>query len=159
MNMWRHYLKNETFLQVYVSPLIKGYTMSLDYFENLTYIFATSTSMLLNAYTTLVLQKKSWGYNVIYIYLCMQLNYFLVGKRNNNPPKLGSSHFLEDWTTFSSRSHLLPERSHDTLIRSHFLTCGIGIDLLYNSISTWIICPSKNEQEECQSLTVLISLT
>lgn len=58
-------------LQVYVSPLIKGYTTSLDYFDNLTYIFATSNSMLLNAYTTLVLQKKILRLQCyIYIYAC-----------------------------------------------------------------------------------------
>lgn len=31
-----------------------------------------------------------------------------------NPPKPGSGHFFEDSATFSSRLHLLPEKSHDT---------------------------------------------
>lgn len=35
-----------------------------------------------------------------------------------NPPKPGSGHFFEDSATFSSRLHLLPEKSHDTHVRA-----------------------------------------
>lgn len=53
--------------------------------------------------------------------------YFL----QKNPPKPGSGHFFEDSATFSSRLHLLPEKSHDT----HVSAC----QQLFFFIAFWLL--------------------
>ena len=62
--------------------------------------------------------------------------YFL----QKNPPKPGSGHFFEDSATFSSRLHLLPEKSHDTQVSACQQLCFLYSLLAFELLPDELHC-------------------